>query len=373
MQTGSGVKRLQRTDGGGAAGGPHVRLGDLRGKGMPVEGTYAFVQPEVKTSRNGSEYLDCRLRDASGDCVGRMWSFERAALGPASATGFVRVRGASDEWNGQVQVIIDAIEAVEVTHEELLELLPATERDRDELFATVRTYLEGLEHEGMRALARAYLDDEPLMERVRLAPAAQHMHHAFLGGLLEHTCEMMELADVMLPRIGRPGRVRSAPPAPGELPGIAGGAARGPIDRDVVLLGLFLHDLAKVDELSVERGFSYTADGHLVGHIARGVVMLREKARTIGEALPESALLHLEHVILSHHGRPEHGALKVPSTPEAVFVASLDHLHAKTAMAIDAADRDGIPEEGLAPSEEIGPRHFGLETRIFRPRPLEDG
>jgi len=373
MQIGQGVKRPASAGNLDAGGGAHVRLSDLAGRpDVRVQGVYAMVAPEVKSTRNGQDFLSCRLRDGSGECVAVMWSYDRARFGEMTATGFVHVNGRSGEFNGQPQVIIDDARAVEVSPEELLEILPATERDRDDLFARAVRLLDSLDHPGMKALAKAYLADETLMERFRLAPAAQHMHHAFLGGLLEHTVEMMELADAMLPLVGRPGRWRPEPPAPGELP--RPGEPAPPLDRDLVLLGLFIHDLAKVDELSVERGFAYTADGHLVGHIARGVTRLRDKVRTLPEGtMSEEAVVLLEHILLSHHGRPEHGALKVPSTPEAVFVASLDHLHAKTAMAIDAADRDAIPDGGLGPAEEIGPRHFGLETRVYRPNPLREG
>jgi 3'-5' exoribonuclease len=134
-------------------------------------------------------------------------------------------------------------------------------------------------------------------------------------------------------------------------------------------MGLFLHDLGKVWELDWERGFAYTVDGNLVGHIVRGAVVLETKAAVVrrgGAELPREAVRVLMHIVLSHHGLPEHGAAKLPSTPEAIFVAQLDNLDAKTFVAISQADRPSI-RAGMA---DFTDRVWSLDTRIYRPDPL---
>ena len=184
------------------------------------------------------------------------------------------------------------------------------------------------------------------MMRFRRAPAAVSVHHAWIGGLLEHTLQLLKLADVMLPLYPQ-------------------------LNRDIVLMGLFLHDLGKTSELVWEQGFEYTADGHLIGHIVRGAIWLQVKAavaaKQSGHKLPHSALRVLQHIILSHHGELEHGAARRPSTPEAMFVARLDNLDAKTQIALTharpAADPAGI-------SAEFSDRIWSLETRLYRPDPL---
>jgi len=181
------------------------------------------------------------------------------------------------------------------------------------------------------------------MTRFRMAPAAAALHHAWIGGLLEHTLQLLRIAD------------RTVPLYPG-------------LNRDLVLMGVFLHDLAKTSELSYEQGFQYTDDGNLVGHIVRGAIWLQVKAaragQRSGEKLPPEALRCLQHIILSHHGLPEHGAAKVPATPEAIFVAQIDNLDAKTTMTLSAAERDRDPVEGF--TEKV----WALGTRVYRPDPL---
>jgi len=338
------------------------RLADVIGRPTYVQGTYALVNPQVGTNRKGDHFLKCILRDATGEVAGRKWTFRPEQVHDVARTGFVRVSGHSQEYGGGTQVIIEAIEPSEVAASDLARLLPATDRDVDAMFARVRALLGTLEHPAMQALAKTYLADARLMERFRQAPAGVSMHHACIGGLLQHTLDLMELADRMLPVFARGGLASGGP---------------SEVNRDLVLLGLFRHDLGKTDELAWERGFEYTRQGNLVGHVVRGAQLLTIKAfqaqRESVVAMPEAVLDALVHLIVSHHGRPEHGAVKVPATPEAGFVAHLDNLQARTRMALDAADRRSIPSStdgGLPDGQAFSDRHAGLETRVYRPDPL---
>ncbi len=188
------------------------------------------------------------------------------------------------------------------------------------------------------------------MAGFRRAPAAISLHHAFIGGLLEHTLQLLKLADVMLPLY----------PA---------------LNRDIVLMGLFLHDLGKTAELKWEKGFDYTADGNLIGHVVRGAIWLQVKAaiaaKQSGHRLPSDALRVLQHIILSHHGEPEYGAAKLPSTPEAIFIAILDNLDAKTHMALTNARPDQGPAVGS--QGDFTDKLWALGTRLYRPDPLAGG
>ena len=209
----------------------------------------------------------------------------------------------------------------------------------------LRGIMGSLSHPAMRALADAYLSNDAFMARVRQAPAAVSVHHAWIGGLLEHTLQLLNLAEAMLPL----------------YPGL---------NRDLVLMGLFLHDLGKTSELTWERGFAYTTEGNLIGHTVKGVIMLSAMANKISRdeatRLPADALLVLQHIVLSHHGSLEFGAAKVPSTPEAIFVAMLDNLDAKTTVAIHAVQR----EKTIGPGQDFTDRVWSLDTRLFRPDPL---
>jgi 3'-5' exoribonuclease len=323
---------------------PHVPLDHVRPHTY-VDGVYSLVNPQCGTAKNGKHFLKALVRDASMEIPIRQWTFDESQLGEIARTGFVWIGGQAQEYNGQVQIVIDTIKPVEPSADDLVRLVPSSHHDIGSMFEEVARLLRSMQHPGMRALAEAYLGNEALMERFRRAPAAVTVHHAWIGGLLEHTLQLMRLADGMLPLY----------PA---------------LNRDIVLTGLFLHDLGKTTELEWERGFHYTTEGNLIGHTVKGVVMLTalaaKSARESGQRVPPDALLVLQHILISHHGSLEFGAVKLPSTPEAIFVAMLDNLDAKTAVAINAAARQKPIEAG----QEFTDRVWSLDTRIFRPDPL---
>jgi len=328
---------------------PHIDLRDLRPQ-VYLDGIYTLVNPQVGTTRQQKPYFKALLRDATGEVAVRMWTFDPAHLGEVSRTGFVWISGQAQEYGGNVQVIAETLRAVEVDTHELARLLPMTKGDIESMYAEVVRILRSMSHPAMIALAEQYLASETLVRGFKHAPAAVSVHHAWIGGLLEHTLQLLRLAEVMLPHY----------PA---------------LNRDLVLMGLFLHDLGKTVELEWERGFSYTADGNLVGHVVRGAVWLQAfalaAARATGERLSPEALRVLQHIVISHHGSLEFGAVKVPSTPEAMFVAMLDNLDAKTAIAIEAAGRDRA--DLRQPGHEFTDRIWAIDTRIYRPDPLALG
>lgn len=314
-----------------------------------VAGAFAISNAQLGRTRSDKPYLRCLLGDRTGEVPGRMWSIDEAAFARLPTDGFAWVEGETQAYQGELQVIIHSIEPIEPTDEQLGELLPRSARDPEEMFAELTALLGTLEHPAMRALARAYLDDAMLMDAFRRAPAAKSMHHARLHGLLEHTLAVMTLADRVCPLYPR-------------------------INRDLVLLGLFIHDMGKTRELRFDRTFAYTDHGELVGHVVEGAMILRDKAREVmrqtGVRLPPGALMVLEHIVLSHHGQPEYGAARVPATPEAILVSLLDNLDARTSMALEAA-RPARPAAGLGGN--FTERQWALDTRLYRPDPLRDG
>ncbi len=313
-----------------------------------VEGVYSIINPQIGTTRAGKPYLKCILRDATGEGVTRQWSFNEDALAGLAAAGFVWAAGHTQVYNGQIQFIVEQVKPVDVDEDELASLLPATSHNIDEMYQQTQAILATLTHPAIKALVEAYLADEELMSGFRRCPAAVSVHHAYIGGLLEHTLQLIKLADLMLPLYPR-------------------------LNRDLVIAGLFLHDLGKTTELTWEKGFDYTTEGNLIGHVARGVIWLQVKAaiaaKQSGQRLPANALRVLQHMILSHHGELEHGALKVPSTPEAVFVAMLDNLDAKTTIAL-AHTRP--QDAGLEVPGPFTDKIWPLGTRLYRPDPLSE-
>jgi 3'-5' exoribonuclease len=209
------------------------------------------------------------------------------------------------------------------------------------MFARVREILGTLRNRALLDLVDAYLADEKLMADFRRAPAAMTFHHAYIGGLLEHTLGVMEVGCAVAPLYPK-------------------------LNRDLVVASLFIHDLAKTWELTYDAGFGYSDGGQLVGHIVKGAIWLEQKAaeaqsRT-GRAIPADLLAAVQHIVLSHHGQPEFGAAKVPASPEAIIVHLIDNIDAKATLSLSATRDDVRSADG-------GFTDFNkaLGTRLYRP------
>lgn len=314
-----------------------------------VEGTFSISNAQLGRTRQDKAYLRCLIGDKSGEVPGRMWSIDEMTFKRLPTDGFVHLTGETQPYQGELQLIIHSIDPVEPTPEQLRDLLACSDRDPKEMFAELVAMLDTLEHPSMKALAKTYLSDEYLMDALRRCPAAKSMHHAYLGGLLQHTLQLLNIANVVCPMYPK-------------------------INRDIVLMGLFLHDLGKTRELAYDRAFSYTDQGELIGHIVEGAIMLRDKVKQTmiesGQRLPAGAAMVLEHIILSHHGVPEFGAAKIPSTPEAILVSLLDNLDAKTQIALDAARPDRAANFDLGGN--FTEKNWALGSKLYRPDPLAD-
>jgi 3'-5' exoribonuclease len=197
----------------------------------------------------------------------------------------------------------------------------------------------GLRNPYLRALAECFLIDDEFLRKFTLAPAGIKNHHAYQSGLLEHVVTLLEAGD----RIA------------GLYPGI---------DRDLLLAGIFVHDIGKIDELSYERSYGYTDEGQLVGHLVMGVAILREKLQRVAELLdepfPTELRLRLEHMIVSHHGSHEFGSAKLPMTPEAIALHYLDSLDAQVHL-FTREIRDDPYRDARWP-----PFHANLNRRLFK-------
>lgn len=323
-----------------------IYLADLGEPPQSIRGVFAIINKQLGTTRESRKYyLKCLIGDKSGNIPARMWTIDESTYQALPTDGFVMLEGQTQSYQNETQLIITRIEPTDVTPEQMHELLPTTTRNIDEMFGQLTALLNTLTHPAMKELAALYLADQTLMYQFKQAPAAKSMHHAYLGGLLEHTLQLMNLANAICPFYQR-------------------------INRDLVLMGLFLHDLGKTRELVYDRAFSYSDRGELIGHIVEGAIMLHDKVQVLmrekGVRLPAGTLTVLQHIILSHHGLPEYGAAKVPSTPEAILVSCLDNMDAKATQALTAAR----PESGSANTTGFTEKVWGLDTKIYRPDPL---
>ena len=290
-----------------APGEAHRYVGELT-RGEQVQGVYLCASKDLKTTRTGSLYLQLELADRSGRIGAKFWDASEGLFHAFEVDDFLRVRGGVDVYQGTKQLVLTDLRPVSPEGLNLADYLPSTEQDVEALFAELRQALEPVTDRHLRVVIDAFLGDEALMEQFRTAPAAIRYHHAYLGGLLEHTVGVMRLALAACERYAA-------------------------LNRDLLLTGVFLHDMGKVDEMTYSRTFDYTDPGNLLGHLVIGLGMLERRVRdwetATGEAFPEDLLAVLEHLVISHHGEYEYGSCKLPMTAEALALHYLDNLDAK--------------------------------------------
>jgi 3'-5' exoribonuclease len=206
---------------------------------------------------------------------------------------------------------------------DVADFVPATRFDVAEMWAELRGYVEGFANPDLKRLVFAFLDDENIARAYRDAPAAKMLHHAWIGGLLEHVVSLVRVCRAMVPFYPE-------------------------VDADLLVTGAILHDIGKIRELSWGSTFSYTLEGQLIGHISIAQGMLREKLASLPE-FPEKLRVLVEHMILSHHGKYEFGSPKLPMTPEALLLSALDDLEAKMQAVRNEFARDATA--GKSPGE----------------------
>lgn len=300
---------------------------------------FLIAAKDLRTTSNGSLYIHCVLADKTGQLLGRVWQATEPMFEQMPEGGFMRFKGRVENYKGSLQFIVDGMRPVDAKTVELSEFIPHTREDVDAMFARVKEILRQVRNKHLLNLLKQFILDEPLMQRFRQSPAAMQMHHAYVGGLLEHTRNVLELAVLVMPRY----------PA---------------VSQDLVLAGIFLHDLGKTAELRCETSFQYTNEGQLVGHIVQAVIWIEEKARAVeaetGEPFPGELKTALQHVVLAHHGSYEFGSPKLPMMPEAIAVHYLDNLDAKLNMFLTRIQGDPDPASDW--TEYVR----GLDVKIFK-------
>ncbi len=276
--------------------------------GDTIEEVYLLADKQLRSNRNAELYLLTQLRDRTGQISGLLWNVKEDAAAMLTVGQFVSVRGKVQLYQGNLQFILNRITPEEGEDFNLSEFIPGTTIETDRLLTRLSEILLSLSDRRLRTLMEMFLGDRSLMDGLVRCPAGVRLHHAYHGGLLEHIVNLLETAN----------RVVDLYPT---------------VNRDLLLVGVFLHDLGKVRELGFDTTFVYTDEGQLIGHIVIGVEMLNEKVaqteQAIGEGLPDEMVLRIKHMILSHHGAYEYGSPKLPMTPEAIFLHHLDNLDAK--------------------------------------------
>lgn len=276
--------------------------------GDAVDDILLVRDKQIRTNRNGNVYLQLDLDDRTGSISSRYWNATEAESRSFDAGDFLAIRGKVQLFQGQMQLIINSFQKRETSAVNLADFIPTTPKDIDQMLVQLREHLQRVGDPTLQAIARAFLMDEHFLERFSRAPAGIRNHHAYVGGLLEHVVNLLDLF----------ARIEDLYPL---------------LHGDMVRMGIFLHDAGKVRELSYDRGFYYSNEGQLIGHLVLGVEMLDDKllvaTELLGEPLSDEMVMQLKHLIVSHHGTYEFGSPKLPMTLEAIALHHLDNLDAK--------------------------------------------
>ena len=268
-----------------------------------ISGVFIVADKQLRTARNGSAFLTLKLVDKTGEIPARVWDRADETAAAIPPKGAVRIRGRSETFRDELQLNITELTVVPAGEIQPHDFLPACPQDVEKLFEELKGTASRIKRRSLQSFARHLLGDRELMDRFKAAPAAKGMHHAYLGGLLEHTASVAALT------------VKICEHYPD-------------LDRDILIVGAILHDIGKIDEFVYDLCIDYSTRGRLVGHMVLGVEILEEKLRTLKNFPAEEAVL-LKHLILSHHGEIALGAVRLPMTREAFVLHYADNLDAK--------------------------------------------
>jgi 3'-5' exoribonuclease len=283
-----------------------------------VTGVYLVHNKDIRQKKSGDPYLTLHLGDRTGELEARMWDNVADVMDTFERDDFVKVKGLLQIFQNRRQLTVHKMMRVDDREVDFRDFFPVSERDPVEMFAELANIAAGIGNPHLHALVGAVLADDGVASRLRRAPAAKSVHHAYFGGLLEHLLSMCRVGRMVASHYQN-------------------------IDVDLLLTGIVLHDIGKIFELLYERSFGYTTEGQLLGHIVIGLRMVHEKAAAIAD-FPDRLLTLIEHMLVSHHGELEFGSPKPPMFPEALLLHHLDNLDSKMECMRTSLERDRLVE-----------------------------
>lgn len=278
--------------------------------------------------RTGSSWLQLELADRTGTISAKMWDQFAAVEKTFERDDVIQVRARVKLYNGQKELTLEQIVPAAERDYELGDFLPHTKYDVEKLYSELHAAIAAMKNPHLKRLLLSVVDNPVIAPQLKRAPAAMTMHHAYLGGLLEHMLSLIGLGRAL--------------------------AVHYPeLDADLLLAGIVLHDIGKIDELRYARGISYSTEGRLLGHIMIGALMVQEKIRAIPDFPPPLAVL-VEHLILSHHGTREFGSPVLPQTREGVALHFLDDMDSKMAAMRTTLDSPAGEDEWTERNPSLG-------------------
>ena len=304
---------------------------------------FLVCEKEIRNTREGKPYLRLELGDRSGTIEARMWDqFETAAKG-IHRDDFVKVQARVEIYKNRPQLSVMQVRLAKPDEIDLADFLPQTKADVAKLYAQLLEFAASLGNPWLKKLVTGILDDPAIAARYKRAPAAKVMHHAYLGGLLEHVVSLCGLAKQVT-------------------------AHYPELDLDLLLAAAILHDVGKLDELCYERAIGYTVEGHLLGHIVMEVQTVSKAMEAI-EGFPANLKTVVQHLLISHHGEYEFGSPKLPMIREALVFHYLDDLDSKLAAVRAALAVDAGESEWSAYSGALGRKFLRLEEFLKANKP----
>ena len=284
--------------------------------------SFVVVAKQVKPKKTGEPYLALTLGDRTGQIEAKMWDNVEGAMGTFEQDDFLKIKGLINRYNQRFQLTIHKLRKMGDSEVEFGDYLPNGDKDVDELWRTLGEFVASIQDRHLRPLLEAFMADPEIARAYRNAPAAKTLHHAYIGGLLDHVVSLFRSCDLIC---------KNYPQA----------------NRDLVLAGAFLHDIGKIHELTYARSFSYSTRGQLLGHMIIELEMLQQKLELFPD-FPEGLKTLLEHLIISHHGQYEFGSPKLPMFPEALLLHYMDDLDSKMESMRAHLERDADSENPWA-------------------------
>ncbi|HMC32310.1 MAG TPA: HD domain-containing protein [Candidatus Angelobacter sp.] len=266
--------------------------------------SFLVVSKQAKPKKSGEIYLALTLADRTGHLDAKMWDNVADHINCFEQDDFVKVRGLLNKFNGRFQLTVHKVRSMQESEVDFDDYLPRTTKDIGVLWKTLADFVESFKDPHLKALIQTFMADPQIEQAYKSAPAAKTLHHAFIGGLLDHVVSLFRLCDLACSNYPET------------------------INRDLLLTGAFLHDIGKIHELTFARSFSYTTRGQLLGHMIIELEMLHEKVAQV-PGFPAEYKTLIEHLIISHHGKYEFGSPKMPMFPEALMLHYLDDLDSK--------------------------------------------
>jgi 3'-5' exoribonuclease len=288
-------------------------------EGEHIRSVFLVVEKSVRATKAGKSFLALTLCDKSGTIDSKVWDQADAIATRFEVDDFVRVEAQVDSWQSKLQLNVRDAQKVDDSQVDLADFVPTSRWQHSALLEQLQELVNReLKSPQMRRFFDELFADEPLMRRYRTAPAAKSNHHAFLGGLIEHSLSMTRIAVQLGRHYGH------------YYPGL--------INPDLLIAGCVLHDIGKCFELSYARSFDYSNEGQFIGHIVQGVEMVTAVAARVEPPLPADMILQIKHLILSHHGKKEFGSPVLPKTPEAMLLHEIDMIDSRMNMLSNIAE-----------------------------------